>query len=92
MEVHAATIIAVAIFLFILIFGSIRLPSTLTESELVMLAHLEAKKGEYGRAITILNDAKNSTDHQKIQDIIKNNINTIKKEQDQKLGNMQTVS
>ena len=91
-EVYVATIAAVIIFLFILLFGSVKPYHTLTESELVMLARLEAEKGEYARAITILNKAKDATSHPKILDIIQNNINTIKKEQDQKLGNMQAIS
>jgi phosphoglycerol transferase MdoB-like AlkP superfamily enzyme len=91
-EVYVAAAVATIIFLFILVFGSLKPYQSLTESELVMLAHIEAEKGEYARAITILNKAKNSTTHQKILDVIQNDINTIKKEQDQQLGNMQVTS
>jgi len=87
-EVYVAAAVATIIFLFILVFGSLKPYQSLTESELVMLAHIEAEKGEYARAITILNKAKNSTTHQKILDVIQNDINTIKKEQDHQLGNM----
>ena len=59
---------------------------------LVMLDHLGTEKGEYARAITILNKAKNSTSHQKILEVMQNGINTIKRLQDQQVGNMKVTT
>ena len=88
-EMWLAASVSAAVFLGILVFGSLAIygPARLSESELVALAAYEEGKSNYARALNFLNEAKNGALHRELQAAIQDRINALKKKQLEILGN-----